>query len=230
MTIDYSDFTRASNLIHSAQGGALLILGAAEAYAARGGARRAAAVAAAAVLVLAGAATFLAVLALPGGWNLEQLSAALSLRRGFYLFIAFACVFAGAGLGRLTQESLGRSGGGWHAVFLANLAFAGVLYFMLAWRVNEEAWGEVLARHASIGAALLAAVAARAADLRFPRPALRAAWTALLLVTGLQLLVYREAQSAFAPRLVTIQAAPGLPEAAPAAPTKNAPDKERPAR
>ena len=227
MTLDFADYTKASNLVHAVQGGALLLLGAAEAYALDNKGRKVP-LAGAAVLALSGAATFLALLALPGGWSFGQLAAALNFRRGFYLFVAFACVYTGAGLCRLTQAALDRRDGGWQAMFLALLAFAGVLYFLLASRVNEEAWRQVLVLHSAIGATLLLAVAARAAAIFRPRRWLSFAWAALLLVTGMQLLTYRETQGAFAPRLVTMQSQPDAPRAQPA---KNAPaDKKRPSR
>jgi len=228
MIIDYADFTKASNLIHSIQGGALLLLGAAEAYALDNKGRPFI-LAAAAALALSGLAMVGAVLALPGGWSFEQFSAALNFRRGFYLFIAFACLFSAAGMSRLTQAALDRRGGGWQALFLALLALAGLLYFMLASRVNEEAWRQVLVWHSAMGATLLLAVAAKVADIFKPRRALHFAWAALLLVTALQLLTYRESQGTFAPRLVTVETPAEVPPAK--IPAKNAPaDKKRPAR
>lgn len=225
MTIDYGDFTRASNLVHWLQGGALLALGAAEAYALQNKGRKVV-LAASMILAASGAAMFAAVLALPGGWSLARLYAALEVRPAFYLFIAFACLYCAAGLSLLTQEALGRSGGAWRALFLAFLAFSGALYFTLAWRVNEEAWRQALALHSAIGATLLLAVAARSADIFFSRRALRLSWAVLLLMTGLQLVSYRESDGAFAPRLVTFESAPEVP----AVPVKNvkAADKKRP--
>lgn len=225
MTIDYGDFTRASNLIHWLQGGALLALGAAEAYALQNKGRTVI-LAASAVLAASGAAMFASVLALPGGWSLPQLYAALELRPAFYLFIAFACFYGSAGLCLLTQEALGRSGGTWRALFLAFLAFSGALYFTLAWRVNEEAWRQVLVLHSAIGATLLLAVAAKSAEIFSGRRALQLSWAVLLLITGLQLVSYRETEGAFAPRLVTFESAPDVP----AVPVKNAKtaDKKRP--
>ena len=225
MTIDYGDFTKASNVIHWLQGAALLVLGAAEAYALENRGRKFI-LAAALVLAVSGAAMFAAVLALPGGWSFSQLAAALQVRRGFYLFIAFSCLYGAAGLSLLAQEALGRSGGGWRALFLALLAFSGALYFMMAWRVNEEAWRQVLVWHSAIGVTLLLAVAAKTADLVFGRRALHLAWAVLLLAAGLQLAAYRETPGAFAPRLVTLESAPELP----AVPFKNAKsaDKKRP--
>ena len=212
MTLDFSDFTRASNLSHLAQGAALLLLGAAEAWALDNKGRRVT-IAAAAVLALSGVVMFLAVLGLPGGWSFEQLGEALTFRRGFYLFIAFAFVYAAAGFSLLTHEALERRGSGWQSIFLALLAFAGALYFVLAWRVNEAAWRAVLVWHSAIGATLLLAVAAKTASLFFPKRALGLAWAVLLMITGLQLVSYRETEEACAPRLVTIEAAPAAPPA-----------------
>ena len=225
MTIDYGDFTKASNLIHWLQGGALLALGAAEAYAVQNKGRKVV-LAASMILAASGAAMFASVLALPGGWSLGQMYAALEVRPAFYLFIAFACFYGAAGLSLLTQEALGRSGGVWRALFLAFLAFSGALYFTLAWRVNEEAWRHVLALHSAIGATLLLAVAAKSADIFFSRRALQLSWAVLLLITGLQLVSYRETDGAFAPRLVTFESAPEVP----AVPVKNVKttDKKRP--
>lgn len=204
MTIDYADFTRASNLIHMVQGAALLMLGAARAYSADNPGRRFM-IAAAAALALSGAVMLAVMLAVPGGWSLSQLGAALEIRRGFYLFIALACLFTAAGLSLLTGEALKRRGGAWHALFLGLLAFAGVLYFLLASRVNDEAWHRVLVWHASIGGTLLLAVAALAADSFRPKKALRVAGAVLLLMTGMQLVTYRETDGAFAPTLVTLE-------------------------
>lgn len=214
MTIDYSDFTRASNLLHAVQGAALLLLGAAQVYAAENRARTLNLLAAAA-LALSGAVMIAVMLAVPGGWSFGQLSVALTVRRGFYLFIALACIFSAAGLSLLTKEALGRKGGGWQAAFLVLLAFAGVVYFLAASRVNEEAWRRVLVWHSAIGATLLLAVAAKAADILMPRRALRLAWAVLLVMTGLQLITYRETDGAFAARMITMEASSEAPPSSP---------------
>ncbi|MEK7721433.1 MAG: hypothetical protein AAB359_03490 [Elusimicrobiota bacterium] len=222
MTIDYGDFTRASNIIHWLQGGALLALGSAEAYALENKGKKFI-LAASLVLAVSGAAMFAVMLALPGGWSFAQLAVALQVRRGFYLFIAFACLYGAAGLSLLTHEALGRGGGGWRTLFLALLAFSGALYFIMAWRVNEEAWRQVLVWHSAIGFTLLLAVLAKAADIFLYRRSLHLAWAALLMITGLQLVSYREMPGDFAPRLVTSESAPEVP-------LKNAKpaDKKRP--
>lgn len=213
MRIDYSDFTAASNLIHSVQGAALLLLGAASAYSADNKGRRFT-IAAGAALALSGAVMLGVMLALPGGWSFSQLGAALELRRGFYLFVALACLFTASGLSLITKEALKRKGGSWQALFLGLLAFSGIIYFLLASRVNDEAWRRVLVWHSSIGGTLLLAVAALAADSFRPGKALRLAGAVLLLMTGLQLVSYRETDGAFAPTLITLEnsaesAAPG---------------------
>ena len=210
MIIDYADFTRASNIIHWLQGGALFVLGAAEAYALDNKGKKIL-LAASLVLAVSGAAMFAVVLALPGGWSFAQLATALQVRRGFYLFIAFACLYSAAGLSRLTYEALERSGGGWRALFLALLAFAGALYFLMAGRVNEEAGRQVLVWHSAIGLTLLLAVAVKTVDIFMRRRALHLAWAVLLMMTGLQLVSYKELPAAFAPRLVTVESAPAVP-------------------
>jgi len=226
MIIDYANFTSASNLIHWLQGGALLTLGAAEAYASDNKGRRAA-IAAALVLTCSGAAMFAAVLALPGGWSFAQLSVALQVRRGFYLFISFACLYGAAGLSRLMQQALGRAGGGWRALFLLLLALAGALYFMMAGRVNEGAWRQVMIWHSVIGLTLLLAVAVKTADIFMGRRALHLAWAALLMLAGLQLVSYKETDGAFSPRLVTLESGPEVPPARPLT-NANPADQKRP--
>jgi len=226
MTIDFDSFARASTLIHITQGAALFVLGAAEIYT-RGDQDSRASLAGPLALLAAAIVMPLFMLALPGGWSLTQLRAALEIRKGFYLFVAFACLFGAAGLSRIASRS--SKGGGWRALFLFFLAASGALYFTLAWRVNEEAWRQVLAWHAAIGTTLLLAVAAKAAYIFSGRRALHVCWAALLLVTSLQLLAYKEIPGAFSLRIVTFQAGPQLPAMKPAAARKNAgtADKKR---
>ena len=210
MIIDYDSFARASTGVHLAQGAALFLLGAAEAYSHDNPGSRAA-LAGPLALLAAAIAIPLIMLGTAGSWNLDQLLAALDIRRGFYLFIAFACLFGAAGMSRLAQASLKTAGGGWQAAFLFFLAAAGALHFLLAWRVNEEAWRQVFAWHSAIGASLLLAVAAKAAHVFSGRRLLHAAWGVLLLMTAVQLLSYRETPAAFGLRMVTFQTAPDLP-------------------
>lgn len=233
MTVNYAGFAAASTLIHSFQGAALLLLGAVEIYSLdkpESGLKLAGPLA----LLAAAVAIPLAALALPGGWSLEGLKAALEARRGFYLFIAFACLFGAAGLSRLTQLALDRKAGAWQALFLFFLAACGALYFVLPWRVNDEAWRQTLPWHAAMGFTLLLAVALKAAHIFSGKRKLHVAWAALLILTALQLAAYRETEGAFGLRLVTVETAPQLPAAKIAAPAqhKNAStaDKKRPAR
>lgn len=210
MTIDFDSLSKASTAIHMAQGAALFILGAAEAYSHDNPGSRVA-LAGPLALLAAAAGIPLIILGIAGAWNMEQFRAVLDIRRGFYLFIAFACLFGAAGMSRLTQASLKKAGGGWQAAFLFFLAAAGVLYFLLAWRVNEEAWRQVLAWHAAIGATLLLAVAAKIAHIFSGRRLLHAAWGVLLIMTAMQLMSYREVPATFGMRMVTFQTAPEMP-------------------
>jgi hypothetical protein len=212
MTLDYGSFARASTLIHAAQGAGLLLLGASEAYLLDNPGRKAA-LAGPLALLAAAAAIPLLILALPGAWSLDQLRLALEVRRGFHLFLAFACLLGAAGLSRLAQVSTDRRGGGWQALFLFFLAAVGVLYFFMASRVNEEAWRQVLVWHAAAGITLLLAVAFKAAHVFNGRRFLHVAWAALLMITALQLLTYKESQGAFGLRLVTFESSPELPPA-----------------
>jgi hypothetical protein len=85
-----------------------------------------------------------------------------------------------------------------------------------------------------MGSTLLLAVAFKTAYVFSGRRKLHLAWAALLMVTALQLMTYRETESSFGLRMVTIESAPELPagKAAALPQSKNAPtvNKKRPAR
>ncbi len=210
MIINYDAFTAASTLIHSSQGAALLLLGTVEAYSLNNPDNKIRYVGPLALLAAAMAIP-LTALALPAGWSLENFKPALDARRGFYLFIAFSCLFGAAGLSRLTQLLMGRKAGGWQALFLIFMAACGALYFMLPWRVNQEAWRQTLPWHVAIGATLLLAVALKTAYVFFGRRKLQLAWAALLVIAALQLISYRETEGAYGLRMATIESAPELP-------------------
>lgn len=226
MTVDYDSFAQASTLIHTLQGAALLLLGAAEVHAFKNPGHRMELIGPLA-LMLAGLLGLVVILALPGGWQLRALAAALAARSGFHLFIAFSCLFAAAGLSRLMQHVAGAGGRRWQSVFLILLAAIGVLYFMLAWRVNVEAMRAVLLRHAAIGGALLLAVLAKALHTWSGRRVLQTCWAILLIAASVQLLAYRETGATFGRHMVTLTIGPGQPAAqtapvSPAIKTKNA--------
>ena len=223
MILDYDSFTKASTLLHSAQGAALLILGAAEVYALDTPNRKLA-FAGPLALITAAAVMPLLILALPGGWDLEQLRFSLEMRGGFHLFFALSCLLGAAGLSRLTQVLLERNGGGWQGTFLAFLFSIGVIYFFFASRVNEEASREVMVWHAAAGSTLLLAVLFKSAHVFFGRRFLHLGWAALLIFTSMQLLTYRETPAAFGMRLVTFETAPA-PQQPAAAPVKTQPSK-----
>ena len=208
MTIDYASFARASTLIHVIQGAALLLLGVAEACTLTKPGNKAELTASLALL-LAGVGSFFVILALPGSWSFGQMLAALAERRGFYVFIAFSCLFAAAGLSRLMEYAMGKQNGGWQKLFVFLVAMIGVLYLLLPGRVNEEAFRQVLVPHAFIGGVLLAAVLFKAAHFIFEKKALHIAWAALLVAASFQLFAYRETPDAFGVRSVTLELGPG---------------------
>lgn len=210
MMIDFDSLARASTGMHVAQGAGLFLLGAAEAYSHDNPGSRLAAAGPLALLASA-VAVPLVMLSVAAHWDLDLFRAVLDVRRGFYLFIALSCLFGSAGLSRLTQLSVRSAGGAWQGAFLVFLAAAGALYFLMAWRVNEEAWRQVLAWHAAMGATLLLAAAAKTAEIFLRRRALHFAWCVLLLMTAVQLLSYRESPGAFGLRMVTFQTSPEMP-------------------
>jgi hypothetical protein len=183
-------------------------------------------------LLAAAVAIPLVIFWLPGGGRLDQARLALAMKRSFHVFISSACFLGAAALARFTARCTGGKKNGWETLFLAFIALNGVLYLLMAFRVNEEAWRQASAWHAAAGAMLLLAAAFKGAQFFSGRRALGFCWAGLLLVTGAQLLFYREAASAFSVKTITIQATSGPAPAAavPAAPHgKNAAtaDKER---
>ena len=178
------------------QGAAFLVLGAAEAYSMDRPGRGAALIGPLALLAAAIAIPFI-IFAMPGEWSLDGMSAALDARRGFYVFLAMAGLLAAAGLSRLGQDPAGRNSGNWVATSLFAFALCGVLYVMLAWRVNGEAWHQVMFRHAPMCATLILAVILKAENLVSRRRSFHMAWAVLLMITAVQLLTYTEFPEAF---------------------------------
>ena len=202
--IDPENFSRASTFIHICQGGALLVLGSVEAYAADNQAEKInfippAAFILSAVLMLGSMLYFL------GGWQLQPLRDALALKGGFYIFPAFAWFFAAAGLSRLMALRVEVKGGVWQFLFLSFLCLIGLLYFSVPYKVSEAARQRVFAAHAVVGVTLLAAVLAKSLYFFLEKKFFQVIWAVLIFITAGQLLVYRENPRAFEFRMITIQ-------------------------
>lgn len=205
MIVDYDSLTSASTLLHRLQGGAFLLLGAAEFYALKNPGKRAELIGPLGLL-LAGFLGFVVIFTLPGGGEPGALTAALAARSGFRLFIAFSCLFLAAGLSGLMYCLTGPEAKRWQVVFILLMTGVSALYFLLAWRVHADAWRAVFVQHAALGGALLLALLAKTIFAFSGRRAFQAAWAALVLLTGFKLLAYREAAATFGPRLETLKA------------------------
>ncbi len=203
--VDPALFQHTSTAAHALQGMALIALATGEALSA-GGKFRWLRFAGPTAFILCGGLTLWTMYLLLGGGSLPQLKAALELKGGFYIFPAFAWLYAAAGLCSLMAEARGEKTGTWRFFFLTLLAAIGLLYFAVASRVDEAAKSLVLARHSAIGAAILTAAAADAARPYVGGRKLLAAWCALLLAAGVQLLLYRELPSSFNYSGVTVRA------------------------
>ena len=224
--IDPENLKQASTFIHVCQGGALLILGAAEAYAADNQAKKINFLPPAAFM-LSGALMLVSMLYFLGNWHLQPLLDALELKKGFYIFPAFAWLFAAAGLGRMMALYMGEKGGFWQFLFLVFLCVIALLYFTVPYRVNEAARLPVLAFHSAMGISLLAAVVSKSLHVFMKKKILQIIWAVLILITAGQLLIYRENPQAFEYHVVTIQSSPEQPPAAKDANAKPV-DKKRP--
>ena len=205
--IDPENLRRASTLIHVCQGGALLVLGMTEAYAADNQVKKINFLPPAAFIL--GAALMLgSMLYFLGGWKLQPLRDALELKGGFYIFAAFAWFFAAAGLSRLMALYMGEKGGIWQFLFLSFLCVTALLYFSVPYKVNEAAWLPVFAAHTGMAITLLAAVLAKLFHFFLKKKTFQVIWAVLLLATAGQLLIYRENPRAFEFRVVTIKSSP----------------------
>lgn len=203
--------------MHVMQGAALLALGLAEACPAGAAARRNLDLAASLALVLAAAGAAAAMLYFLGGWGPKDALFALNIKKGFYVFVAFACYYASAGLSRFMYLASGEKNANWDRISLVFLAAIAALYFTMGSKTNEDAAGAVGAANSAIGAAIFAALLARVLHGFLKRKGFHLAWAAFLLIASFQLLAYRENKSAFEYRLVTVQSGPELkpPPAAP---------------
>jgi len=210
MTLNFNSFNLASNAIHLMQGAALLTLGLTEAYTLDNPRHKKINPAAPLAFVLSAAGAAIAMLYFLGGWSVKNTLFALNVKRGFYIFVTFACCYAASGLSRVTYLASDEKNRGWHYLSLAFLAAIGALYFTMGGKVNEEASYIVSVAHSSIGATLLVAVLAEFLYGFLRRKAFHILWTALLIITAFQLLTYRENKNAFEYRLITTPAGPGI--------------------
>lgn len=199
--------------MHVMQGAALLALGLAEACPA-GALRRKLGVAAALALVLAAAGAAAAMLYFLGGWSVKDALFALNIKKGFYVFVAFACYYASAGLSRLMYLASEEKSATWHHISLVFLTASAALYFTMSTKVHEEAAGAVGAVNSAIGGAMLAALLAKVLHGFLKRKVFHLAWAAFLFIASIQLLAYRENKNAFEYRLVAVQSGPELKPAA----------------
>lgn len=216
MTPAPDSFNSASTAMHVMQGAGLLALCLAEVCPA-GALRRKLDLAASLALVLAAAGAAAAMLYFLGGWSVKDALAALNIKRGFYVFVAFACYYASAGLSRLMYLASGEKSAVWRHLTLVFLAAGAALYFTMGSKVHEDAARSVGAVNSAIGGVLLAALLAKVLHGFLKRNVFHLAWAALLFIASVQLLAYRENSAAFDCRMVTIRSGPEEPAAAGAA-------------
>ena len=107
MTLQPDSFNLASNAIHLLQGAALLALGLAEACPADSTLLKKINLAAPLAFVLSAAGAAAAILYFLGGWSVKSALCALSVKKGFYIFVTFACYYASAGLSRFMYLASG---------------------------------------------------------------------------------------------------------------------------
>ncbi len=154
-------------------------------------------------LLLAGIISLAAVPAILGEWNLPAAWKIIESRRMFLLLAAVSFLCIGAGLAETLSLSQagGRTWGRVSSVFL--LTCAGI-YLAVHIRVHPEAARHVRILHMGIGIPLAAAAAVRLIESIWTSKPMRLAWLALLMVASIQLLTYREPDTVFAPRTVTM--------------------------
>jgi len=217
MTLNFDSYNTASTAIHVAQGCALLVLGLTEAYAGLETDRRIKLVSPA-VFLLSGAAMALFMLYFLGGWSLDGAFGALKMKNGFFIFVSFACFYACAGFSLLTFLFSGEKSRGWWYLFLFFLAVIALLYFRVSTRVGSGAAAQVALYHSGLGVTLLAAVLLKFLHGFRPRRTFHFGWSALLLITSVQLLGYREVKGAFDLHVVSLNTEAS--QVVPAAPVK----------
>ncbi|KAF0125986.1 MAG: hypothetical protein FD189_1761 [Elusimicrobia bacterium] len=202
---DLSALERASNALHIWLGLALALLAATEAFAADNPSRRTLSLAGcglAAALAL-GSLAAAAVNLGPGAREL------LAFRPGFLLYYGAALLTASAALSQLLSRHAEKGAGFWGGAAAFFLAASGAVLLAVQARVNPEAATAVMAGHVPIGAALLAAGAARAFLLFTPARPARAALPVFLFIAGAMSGLYKESPDSFSLHFSTVTEAAG---------------------
>ncbi|MDQ7773883.1 MAG: hypothetical protein RDU13_10200 [Elusimicrobiales bacterium] len=202
---DFSPLERASTSLHIWLGLALALLALSEAFAADNPGR--------AKISLAGcalsAALALGALAASAAALGPAARELLAFRPGFLLYYAAALLAASAALSQLLSRHSGKGAGFWGGAAAFFLAAAGAVLLAVQARVNPEAATAVMAGHVPVGAALLAAGAARAFLLFTSAGPARAALPVFLFIAAAMSGLYRESPDAFSLHFSTMTGAAG---------------------
>lgn len=221
---DFSAFERASTALHIWLGLALALLAASEAFAADNPGRRTVSSAGCALA----AALALGSLAAAGVKLGPDARALLSFRPGFLLYYGAGLLTASAALSQLLSRNSDGGSGFWGGAAAFFLASSGAVLLAVPARVNPEAAALVMAGHVPIGAALLAAGAARAILIfTAARPA-RAALTVFLFIAAAMSGLYRESPESFSLHFTTVTETAGTEKAATGRTNEEAADKKGP--
>lgn len=206
---DFSRLERASDALHLWLGLALALLALSEAFAADNPGRRRLALAGCG-LAAALAIASMAAAALALGPSAREL---LSFRPGFLLYYGAAMLTANAALSQFLSRHSGNGAGFWGGAAAFFLAAAGAVLLAVQARVNPEAAAAVMTGHVPVGAALLAAGAARALLLFNGAKPARVALPVLLFIAAAMAGTYKEDPGSFSLHLSTVTDA-GVPEGA----------------
>ncbi len=206
---DLSFLERASTSLHLWLGLALALLAAAEAFAADNPGRRTVSLAGCA-LAAALALGSIAAAYFELGHGAREL---LAFRPGFLLYFGAALLLASGALSQMLSRFSAEGTRFWGGASAFFLAAAGAVLLAVQARVNPEASAVVMAGHVPIGAALLAAGAARVFLLFSPSRPARAALPVFLFIAAAMAGMYRESPDAFSLHFSTVSDADGEPAA-----------------
>jgi len=200
--IPYGNFNDASTTIHVLQGAAFLFLGVSETVKLQNPATALKKICPA-VFFAAGLLSLTAVFYYLGNFSLEETISSLRLRGGLHLLPAFSLVLSALGLSMLMEAFSGEKAF-WKTASFFFLFFLLFLNGVFHSKVNPEARLETLAAHLAVifpaGLALLLKLINEKAE----KKALGIAVSVLFLMTGFQLVMYKEKDSSFKYGLVTI--------------------------